>query len=218
MVWERVGSCLVQQWKDKAVTILTTIDSPNDYGFVERKVKIDNRWDKVNVKCPSAIHRYNQYMNGMDRSDQILGKNSCLRKFMRWWKVLSFHIVDIAVANSFVLFQLHCKLLNVEELKRPKKYSPASFRKELIRQLADLPEYGTPPVYQPARREPGNFNTSHIPQFSEAKRNCVVCYKQTKKALKVVTFCSAPQCNVFLHVTKDRNCFELWHMNSFHKQ
>ena len=34
MVWERVGSCLVQQWKDKAVTILTTIDSPNDYGFV----------------------------------------------------------------------------------------------------------------------------------------------------------------------------------------
>ena len=157
-------------------------------------------------------------MNGMDRSDQILGKNSCLRKFMRWWKVLSFHIVDIAFANSFVLFQLHCKLLNVEELKRPKKYSPASFREELIRQLADLPEYGTPPVYQPPRREPGNFNTSHIPQFSEAKRNCVVCYKQTKKGLKVVTFCSAPQCNVFLHVTKDRNCFELWHMNSFHKQ
>ena len=74
----------VQQWKDnKPVTILTTIDSPSEYGFVERNVKVDGVWGKTNVKRPKAIGTYNKCMNGVDRSDQILGKNSTLRKCMR---------------------------------------------------------------------------------------------------------------------------------------
>ena len=84
MVWDRAGSCLVQQWKDnKAVTILTTIDSPSEYGFVDRNVKVDGVRGKANVKRQKAIDTYNKYMNGVDRSDQILGKNSTLRKCMR---------------------------------------------------------------------------------------------------------------------------------------
>ena len=40
-------------------------------------------------------------------SDQILATNNVLRKCMRWWKNLFFHLSDIAVVNRFILFKEH---------------------------------------------------------------------------------------------------------------
>ena len=175
MRWERDGSCLAQQWKDnRPVTILTSIESANDFVMTSRKQKIGSQWQNVDVKQPKAIHNYNRNMNGVDRSDQLLSRNHTLRKCMRWWKVLFFHMVDIGVVNSFILFQLH-KAEHPEELRRPKKFSIAEYREELVRQLAGLEEYGQPPVYQPPRKLPGEFQTVHIPRFSNTKRNCKVC-------------------------------------------
>ena len=209
MRWEREGCCLIQQWKDnKPVTVLTTIHSANEFGMVERKVKLNDRWDKVEVRRPKAIDTYNQYMNGVDRSDQILAKNNTLRKCMRWWKTLFFHLIDIAVVNSFILFQLYrSQNKDVEELQRPKRYSVLEFREELARQFARLEEYGVPPLYCPPKKQPGEYETPHLPKISDRKRNCTVCYKQLKKQYKVNLYCSAPQCQVFLHCTKDKDCF-----------
>lgn len=53
--------------------------------MVERNQKVGNAWRKVNVRQPKAIDQYN-YMNAVDRSDQMLGKNGALRKCMTWWK------------------------------------------------------------------------------------------------------------------------------------
>ena len=72
-------------------------------------------------------------MNGVDRSDQIIRKNTALRKCMRWWKTLFFNMIDIAVVNGFILFQLHrANNPDVEELKRPQQYSTTEFREELV--------------------------------------------------------------------------------------
>ena len=91
--------CLAQQWKDnKPVTILSSIECANDFVFTTRKQKNDNRWVNIDIK---------QYMNGVDRSDQLMAQNNVMRKCMRWWKVLFFHMVDIAAVNSFILFQIH---------------------------------------------------------------------------------------------------------------
>ena len=125
---DRQTVCLIQQWKDNKP--VTTIHSANEFGMVERKVKLNDRWDKVEVRRPKAIDTYNQYMNGVDRSDQILAKNNTLRKCMRWWKTLFFHLIDIAVVNSFILFQLYRSQnkKDVEELQRPKRYCVLEFR------------------------------------------------------------------------------------------
>ena len=100
------------------------------------------------MRRPKAIDTYNQYMNGVDRSDQILAKNNTLRKCMRWWKTLFFHLIDIAVVNSFILFQLYRSQnkKDVEELQRPKRYCVLEFREELARQFSGLEEYGVPLV------------------------------------------------------------------------
>lgn len=172
-------------------------------------------------------------MNGVDRSDQLLAKNNAFHTCKRWWKVLFYHMIDIAVVNSFILFQLHRNENPGNELlKRPAKFSICEFREELVRQLAGLDAYGQPPVHKPPKpptrtrgslqcishqsqptriREPGQFHTVHIPQHTEQKRNCRVCYSRTKKELKVRSYCGAPQCQTYLHCQNGFNCFRVPH-------
>lgn len=212
MRWVRDAECLALQWKDnRPVTMLTTIHNANEFVHIDRKQKIANRWQNVQVCQPKAIEEYNAYMNGVDRSDQIIGKSTALRKCMRWWKTLFFHMIDIAVVNGFILFQLR----DVEELKRPQQYSTTEFREELVRQLAGLEEYGLPPAYNPSAKQPGDFEAVHMPKFGEIRRNCKVCYDEMKKELKVGSYCGAPQCQVYLHCTQKQNCFEVWHSKNY---
>ena len=120
---EKRTLCL--QWKDnKIVTMLSTIDAADDHVEVERKVKVDGAWKTITVKQPACIKRYNNFMNGVDKSDQYLAKYNSLRKCVRWWKTLFFHLMDIAIVNGFILFQKQ-RLENSENemLQRTKSYS-----------------------------------------------------------------------------------------------
>lgn len=217
MRWERDGVALALQWKDnRPVTMVTSIDNANDFKLVDRNEKVNNHWQQIEVKQPQAVYNYNQFMNGVDRSDQILATNNTLRKCLRWWKTLFFHMIDIGVVNSFILFQLHrASNPDNQDLKRPSKFSLAEYREELVRQLAGLEEYGQPPAFRPPTMEPDAFETAHIMKVSHKPRSCKVCYTTTKKELKVGTYCSAPQCQVYLHCTQQKNCFELWHSKEF---
>lgn len=81
MRWERDGVCLALQWKDnRPVTMLKSIDNVNDYVHTDRNEKVCNVWQRVRIRQPKAVHHYNQYMNAVDRSDQILAKRQCTEK------------------------------------------------------------------------------------------------------------------------------------------
>ena len=95
MRWERSGVLLALQWNDnKIVSMLSSVDVVNEYVTVNRKIKISYKWETVEVKQPMAIHKYNAFMNGVDKSDQILNTDNVLRKCVRWWKTLFFHMID----------------------------------------------------------------------------------------------------------------------------
>ena len=218
MRWERDGSLLALQWKDnKIVTMLSSIHIATQSVAVNRKVKIDDVWRIKEMKQPMVICKYNKFMNAVDKSDQILSTNNVLRKCLRWWKTF-FHMIDIAVVNSLIIFQCHRHQNPDDELlKRSVRYATINFREELIKNLAGFQEYGVPDMDM--RRPPvvklSTYETVHIPMFSGEKRNCKVCYTQTKKELKVISYCSAPQCNVYLHCTKEKNCFATWHVKDY---
>ena len=220
MRWERIPPCLALQWIDnKVVSMLTTIGNANDRLEVNRKSKTAGKWRVKAVSQPKTFATYNQYMNGVDRSDQMLGTNNVLRKCMKWWKTLFFHLIDIAVVNSYILFREHqAKFPDVEELRRTKEYSLAHFREEIVRQICEFPEYDVPPVQSTCKPAPppGDFETMHIPVFSDTKRNCVVCYRQGRGQLKVISYCSAPQCKgKYMHVTKGKKCFKEFHSKDY---
>lgn len=83
--------------------MLSTIENANDSIQVKQKTKTAGVWSTNVIQQPKAIATYNKYMNAVDRSDQILATNNVLRKCLRWWKTLFFHLIDIAVVNSFIL-------------------------------------------------------------------------------------------------------------------
>ena len=80
MHWERDPLCLALQWVDnKAVSIVTTLDSANDKVSAIRKSKTGNVWKEITVHQPKlAIGRYNKYLNGVDHSDPLIGTNNML--------------------------------------------------------------------------------------------------------------------------------------------
>ena len=219
MRWERTEECLVMQWKDnRVVTLLTTIDNANETVTVTRKSKGENgRWIvDNNVKQPKGIERYNKFMNGVDRSDQALAKNSVLRKSMKWWKTLFYHMIDMALVNGHILFKLH-RAANPEAYasKIPAKYSLLEFKEDVVRQLAGLEEYGEPPCYKHAPKDKPDFQADHMPVFSDSRHTCRVCYDIEKVQRKVFSYCDAPQCKVYLHCTVQKNCFQEWHKKDY---
>lgn len=222
--WVRDDVCLVLQWKDNRpppVTMLTSIDSANDFVLVDRKEKVGNVRQHVKIKQPNAVHNYNQHMNAVYRSDEILAENDVLRVYMQWWQTLFFHVIDIAVVNSYVLFQLHrAENPDAEGLKRPGEFSIFEYREELVCQLSGLEEYAQPPLSEASeppsvQPQPGAFATVHVPEISDGRKSCKVCYATTKEEFKVNTYCSAPQCQVYLHCTQEKNCFAVWHSKDY---
>ena len=219
MRWSRSNKILTQQWKDtKVVTMISSIENANEKVTVTRKLKgKDGKLAKKAVFQPMSVARYNTYMNGVDKSDQLLSKYNLLRKCLRWWKTLFFHLIDISLINGCILFQQESKSSpENKSLQRSRYYSFLDFREQVVRQLAGIPEYSNPPVYKPFDNL-GEFDCGHLVQFSDEKRNCKVCYKKFKKELKVTSYCPAPQCQVYLHCTKDKNCFATWHNKNYHK-
>ena len=165
-----------------------------------------------------AIHKYNAFMNGVDKSDQILNTNYVLCKCVHWWKTLFFHMINLALVNGYILFQSHSKNNPDNELlKRPQRHCLQNF-KEVVQSVAELGEYGIPKTdqWKSPSVEPSVYETVYIPILSIEKRNCKVCYKDTKRELKVKSYCSAPQCSVYLHCTNDKNCFAIWHSKRHH--
>ena len=137
---------------------------------------------------------------------------------MCWWrKTLFFHLIDIAVVNSYILFQEYrTNCPDESALKQPPTYSLVNFREEVLRGLCGFPEYGPPPgqaTPKPAPPSPDApwFVTEHIPCFSEERRACVVCWHKEKKQYKVQTSRKVPQCNQYMHISSDKNCFEVYH-------
>ena len=54
---------------NKSVILLSNYFNPKETQQIERRVKGSK--DKVKVTCPSVIQEYNQFMGGVDLSDQM---------------------------------------------------------------------------------------------------------------------------------------------------
>ena len=215
--WIRHSPVLTLQWIDsKPVSLLTSLYSANDQVTCKRRTKQHGVYSELTLPQPLAIHEYNQYMNGVDRSDQMLTCHNVSKKCRRWWKTLFFHLIDIGVVNGFLLFQSYrAKNPEVEALHRPNKYSIVDFREALIRQIVGWHEYDDPPAYEKKTPGESQFEAVHMPKVSEHRRQCAVCFKEGRGQRKVNTYCSAPQCQKYLHIQTGSNCFETWHSKGY---
>ena len=50
------------------------------------------------------LQNYNKYMGGVDKSDQFISYHKVLRKTVKYWKTTFFHLLDVAIVNSHIIY------------------------------------------------------------------------------------------------------------------
>ena len=55
------------------------------------------------VKKPKMVDEYNQFMGGVDRSDQQVLYYGFAHRSVKWWKRVFYHLVDLCLVNALIL-------------------------------------------------------------------------------------------------------------------
>ena len=96
----RSDELLAVKFKDKKdVYMLSTI---HDDSMVHRA---DRRHRNQRQTKPTCIADYNKYMGGVDRTDQLLKPYEVPRKTLKWYKKVAIHFMQLAMLNSFIVYQ-----------------------------------------------------------------------------------------------------------------
>ena len=97
-VFRRKNGVLALKWCDKRpVLMLSTMHDAEDI-LTHKKDK-----NGVPIIKPLLVHEYVKYMRGCDVSDQLVSQYSFLRRSVKWWRKLFFHLVHVVVNNAYVL-------------------------------------------------------------------------------------------------------------------
>lgn len=117
---------------------------------------------------PLPIVKYNQFMGGVDRQDQLMSYYPALRRTIRWYKKLGIHVFHLLLQNSHILFNKYSG----------KKHTLYDFRLKVLEKL--LPDKMDEP------REHERKNPEHLPskipnsneQGKTLRKRCRICTKK----------------------------------------
>jgi hypothetical protein len=158
-------------------------------------VNITNRTGIIKSK-PLSIIKYNEYMSGIDRQDQMLSYYPCERKTLRWYKKLGIHFIQILLLNSYLLYN-----------KNVKKISFYDYRLKIISTLLNSGESNI------TERQPTNNNALHFSKKVPKNKNNKIMYKRCKlcssKGVRKITSFYYSMCEDEPEFCLD--CFEEFH-------
>ena len=186
---------------NKSVILLSNDFNPKETQQIERRV-IGSK-DKVKLTCPSVIQEYNQFMGGVDLSDQMKVTYEVDRrsKFRFCFRVF-FDFLDIAVVNSKILYN---KIESAPSLSSlDSRYSIAQ---TMIRKFSSRKR--DVPLSTPSKRSRGpSFDiVDHLPDFAPSRVRCAFCSKNFESRTYVRCITS----NIALCLQKDGNYFQQYH-------
>jgi hypothetical protein len=217
VIYRRNENLLAIKFHDKRdVHMLTTIH--------QATMSVTNKIDRASgapIIKPTAVVDYIKKMGGVDLSDQIIQYYDILRKSVKWWKKVFFHLFNLLVVNSYILMKKYGQHLRIP--------SHQQFRIDLIQALIEsAPDAPRPKT--PGRKSMDNLDRltgrhfiQHIKPKEGAKkqkpmRDCVVCnvsknerdgYKRKQTAFECKQ-CAKPMCMPV--------CFERYHTVKDFKQ
>jgi len=95
----RKGPLMALKWRDQRdVLMLSTKHTP---AMQTVSVK-STRGHRVSKIKPVSVQEYNNYMSGVDKSDQMLQYYCFNRKTVKWWKKVMLHFINLAIVNAMV--------------------------------------------------------------------------------------------------------------------
>ena len=122
-----VGDIRYFAFRDRKVVSFATNVFPETMSDTVVRLQSDGTLKHQSV--PPLLPAYNKYMGGVDRTGQMRKVYGYDRKSKRYWLRLFFHLLDVAIGNSYQLYRHECERLGMRPV------SHMEFRLELIEKL-----------------------------------------------------------------------------------
>lgn len=223
------GLCVVRWFDNSAVQLSST--------FVGAEpVQSSRRWDRrlgryIEIPCPAIVKSYNEHMGGVDKFDMFAALYRIDHKSRKWYRRIFYWTLSLAAINGWLLYRRECgqlqvpererldlldfvtrisnslikgeKVVNVQRKRgRPRKRSSTDSEEEAP--AARGPRRGA--VQATPASEIRYDGIGHFPAHREPKRRCRLCNSLVRM--------SCMKCEVYLCVTKNKNCFLTYHTGS----
>ncbi|CAK9803074.1 PiggyBac transposable element-derived protein 4 [Anthophora quadrimaculata] len=206
---KKCGNVMVLTWKDKRdVLMLSTFYQ----GVMNNSGKLDHRTGE-HIWKPDCGIDYTQNMRMIDKCDMQLAIVECVRKSVKWYKKLFFHLVDVAMLNAYNMFLVKTGKTSIRL---------NIFIRKVVQQI--LEKHGTLSAARPGRQSMEvidrlaamNFMERHSPvnvpptgSKQTGQKICHVCSHtdcREKKRKYVTTWCA--ECKVGLCMDE---CYKIYH-------
>ena len=174
---------LVCRYMDKKpVVLLSSVEDTEPVDTGKR-----NRATGEAIMKPRILHHYNLFMGGVDRADQMLSYSPFKARTCKWWKRVWFHIQNVCLHDSFILYKETTK----------SKISSRQFRKEVVQGMIErVDSENVPSLRRRGRSRSTSAEDSivrlhgrHFPSKIDGvgkkkniSRACIVC----NKAMRVI--------------------------------
>ncbi|XP_069128977.1 piggyBac transposable element-derived protein 4-like [Argopecten irradians] len=123
----QLGNLTAAVWQGKKpVAFLSTLSNPLENVDVNRRQGQQN----LLMTQPHSAHVYKQKINGVERHDQLRTTYPLGRDSKKAWKYIFWFIMNCAIVNAFIMFNLVSKRQNSK-----KRFTHLDFRCELAHQL-----------------------------------------------------------------------------------
>lgn len=213
----------VLKWKDnKGVLMTSTAFGANPVCSVQRWEKKTRQY--INVNCPAIVKNYNSYMGGVDTCDQMMETYRTWLKSRKWTLKVILHMFDLSIVNSWMEYRKDCK---ANKMKAKDIMDLLAFRLSVGEYLLagtpraagenrepEFANMASTSRYQPKSLpsiDKQNDGYNHWPMMDTLKepRACraLRCTSRSR--------CRCSKCDVYLCLTKDRNCFYDFHNGAF---
>lgn len=219
---------LVKWFDNKPIIIASSVLSKEPTDICKRWCKKDKCFK--DVSRPNIVKEYNTNMGGVDLLDRIISFYKISAKTRKWTIRTIFHFVDFSLAAGWIEYRRAARYLHTDN-KNTLDY--LEFRERVAETLihskddqidsvlnnevsetdSDI-EFMSP--LKKKRRNPcpepspelRKMAASHLPEIPQ-QRNTSRCRYPGCNSTKARTRCTA--CNMFLCLTKERNCFMKYH-------
>lgn len=211
----------VKWYDNRGVILASTFSKARPVGTIQR-------WDRtkkqrVQVNYPSIVQQYNTFMGGVDLLDAFLAYYRIHIRSKKYYLRLFFHLVDLAVVNSWLLYRRDCDSLAVP---RQKQKDQLAFKLALANHLCKLgrpvagekrgrPSFDIQQQYVskkkrgPTKPIPDvdirSDQVGHMPVVMATRQRCKLPLCKGQTVFKCV------KCQVHLCLNKNSNCFIAFH-------
>ncbi len=167
------------------------------------------RGDSQTREKPKVVEDYNQYMLGVDKTDQLASYYNFLHKSVKWWRKVFFWCVEVTVINSYIIHKEQAQRRG-ERVK-----THLAYRRHLIEFLSEPVRCNVVPRPRRLGRRSGQHlerlqPVPHFLQKDDLRRDCTVCSSRVRGATRHLTMYTCSTCTNHPYLCPSP-CFKTYH-------